>query len=206
MRNYYKQDFVKLERNYLIHPHSLALGLLLAGITALFLAFSGAYLYARIQNGTAPIKLPFLFVANSIILIASSYTIVKAMSDYKSDNTVMYKRHLTMTLILTVVFLVSQCVAWKQLYNSGVFVNHSNLTSYLYLISIVHFAHVIIGIPFLAFFLKDCIQRMKEPVSVLVYFSDEAKKRKLKLITTYWHYLDALWIYLVVFFLVNQLF
>jgi cytochrome c oxidase subunit 3 len=48
-------------------------------------------------------------------------------------------------------------------------------------------------------------KRMKEPVSVLIYFSDPAKKRKLNLLTTYWHFLDALWIYLVLFFLINSL-
>ena len=47
---------------------------------------------------------------------------------------------------------------------------------------------------------------MKEPVSVLVYFSDPEKRLKLRLLTIYWHFLDGLWIYLVLFFWVNYLF
>jgi cytochrome c oxidase subunit 3 len=46
---------------------------------------------------------------------------------------------------------------------------------------------------------------MKEPVSVLVYFSDPDKKMKLEMLSTYWHFLDGLWVFLVLFFLVNMM-
>ncbi len=194
------------QRNYLIHPHYLAMGLLLIGVTSLFLGFSGAYLYSRVQNGMEPLDVPALFIFNTLILVVSSVTLIYAMRYYKSDQTRNYQISLGATLALTIVFLISQIIAWKQLYDQGIFVDHSNLASYLYIISIIHFAHVIAGIPFLAIFLFTSIKRMKEPVSVLVYFSDPDKKRKLKLLTIYWHFLDILWIYLVVFFLVNCLF
>lgn len=194
------------ERNYLIHPAYIGLGLLLAGITALFLGFSCAYLYTRIQNGAPALQLPLLFVFNTVILIIASYALVRAMHFYKTDQTRNYQISLAVTLAVTIIFLVSQIIAWKQLYANGIAINHSNMASYLYIISIVHFAHVIIGIPFLGLFLYHSIKRMKEPVSVLVYFSDPDKKRKLKLLTVYWHFIDILWVYLVIFFLVNSLF
>ena len=193
------------DRNYLIHPSYIAMTLLLAGVSALFLGFSAAYIYTRIQNGLEPFQLPLLFVANTGILIAASYVLKKAMDYYRDDDTAKYQRSLAVTLGLTIVFLVSQILAWQQLYNQGVFVNHSNMASYLYIISIIHFAHVVAGIPFLGIFLFFSIKKMKEPVSVLVYFSDPDKRRRLKLLTIYWHFLDILWVYLVLFFLVNQL-
>ncbi len=194
------------ERNYLIHPTYIVLALLLAGITSLFFGFSCAYLYTRIQSGSPALQLPMLFIFNTVILISASYTLVKSMHFYKTDQTRNYQISLGVTLILTLIFLVSQIIAWKQLYGEGIMVDHSNMASYLYIISIVHFAHVIIGIPFLALFLYHSIKRMKEPVSVLVYFSDPDKKRKLKLLTIYWHFIDILWVYLVIFFLINSLF
>jgi len=193
------------ERNYLIHPSFIAIGLLLAGITALFLGFTGAYLYTRVQSGMPPMNLPILFVFNTLILVAASLMLMYAMKCYKNDQTERYQMCLGVTLILTIVFLVSQILAWMQLYDQGIFVNHSNMASYLYIISAIHFAHVIAGIPFLGMFLYNSIKNMKEPVSVLVYFSDPAKRRSLKLLTIYWHFLDVLWVYLVVFFLVNSL-
>ncbi len=191
-------------RNYLVHPHYIAMTLLLFGVSALFLSFSGAYIYSRVQFGLEPLKVPILFIVNTGILVLSSVVLGYAMKCYKDDETRRYQISLAVTLGLTILFLVSQIIAWQNLYNQGIFVNHGNMASYLYLISFVHFAHVIVGIPFLGMFLFTSVKKMREPVSVLVYFSDPDKKRKLKLLTIYWHFLDILWIYLVLFFLVNS--
>ena len=190
-------------RDFLIHPRELVLYLLLMGVTALFLGFSAAYLYSRITAGLEPIELPKLFVVNTFILMLTSYILVKAMQYYKEDQTAKYKAALGLTLLITVLFLISQLVAWKQLYNQGIFVNHSNMASYLYIISGIHFAHVIAGIPFLAIFYLRALKHMVHPVSVLIYFTDPEKKRSLKMLTLYWHFLDILWIYLVIFFILN---
>ncbi len=193
-------------KNYLIHPKVIALYILLIGVTSLFIGFSISYIYTRVQSGAPAFKLPPLFILNTFILLASSFTLVRSMKWYREDRTESYKQYLGLTLLLTVLFLLSQIIAWKGLYQDGVFVNHSNMASFLYLISGVHFAHVIVGIPFLAIFYYNAKKKMVEPVSVLIYFSDPEKKRKLKLISVYWHFLDALWIYLVLFFGVNLLF
>ena len=193
----------KPERNYLVHPYYIQLGLLLAGVSALFLGFSLSYIYHRVQNGLNPIMMPPLFYINTIILLTSSYTMILAKRYYQYDDTSSYRLALIATLILTLVFLVSQVFAWQQLIQQNVLVNHSTLASYLYLISGVHFAHVIIGIPFLIHFIYIAYTKMVSPVSVLIYFSDKSKERSLNLLNIYWHFLDILWIYLVLFFLVN---
>lgn len=193
-------------KNYLIHPSYIGLGLLLVGITALFVGFSFAYIYTRVQSGIEPLRLPILFVFNTLILLTSSFVLVRSMNYYKADETEKYKKSLGVTLLLTIIFLVSQFFAWGQLYDQGIILTHSTMASYLYIISFVHFMHVIIGIPFLAIFYYRAVKKMVEPVSVLMYFSDPVKRRRLKLLTVYWHFLDALWIYLVLFFLVNLLF
>jgi len=190
-------------KNYLVHPQVISMSLLIAGVTFLFLAFSGSYIYSRVQAGTPAIELPWLFYLNTLILVASSFVLKRCKQEYLEDDTKGYMRSLGLTLLLSVMFLGLQIIAWLQLFNSGVLVNQDNMASFVYLISAVHFAHVIAGIPFLALFLWTANKRMKEPVSVLVYFSDPDKARKLKLLTIYWHFLDILWIYLVVFFAVN---
>lgn len=180
--------------------------LLLAAISALFLGFSAAYIYTRVQSGVPPLQLPALFIINTGILIATSLVLKSTMRCYHNDKTRSYQIHLAITLFLTIIFLCSQIIAWNQLYNQGISIGNDNMASYLYVISGIHFAHVIAGIPFLAIFLIQSVTKMKEPVSVLVYFSDPNKKRNLKLLTIYWHFLDILWIYLVFFFLINTLF
>ena len=188
------------------HPYNILLTLVLMGITALFFAFSASYVYSRYQNGIPPIKLPNLFYWNTLVLLASSGTMILAKNAYINDDTARYQMMLGFTIALTLIFLFAQLIAWRSLFNQQIFVNYSNTASYVYVISALHFVHVLAGLPFLILFLWAAIKRMKEPVSVLVYFSDPEKRLKLNLLTKYWHYLDALWIYLILFFLLNYWF
>ena len=193
------------ERNFLIHPQQIIIYLLLAGITALFLGFSFSYLYNRVQTGMEPVNLPPLFYFNTLLLIGSSLVLLQAKRYYLSDHTEKYQLMLIITFILTTLFLVFQILAWKQLINNNISLTYNNLASYMYLISGLHFAHVVGGLPFLGHFIWQSKKHMKEPVTVLIYFSDPDKKRRLRLLTTYWHFLDFLWIYLIIFFLANYL-
>lgn len=195
----------KPERNFLIHPSYIVLILLLGGISALFMGFCGSYMYNRIQQEIKPIALPGLFYFNSLVLAASSLTLLYSKKAYKYDNTERYKLSLVATTLLTIIFLISQVLAWKQMIDSNVLINHSNLASYLYIISGIHFVHVIAGIPFLIYFVYIAYTRLKSPISVLLYFSDKEKYRNLDLLNIYWHFLDILWILLVIFFLINYL-
>ena len=128
-----------------------------------------------------------------------------ATRSYKQDNTQNYQRALWATIILSLVFMLMQYIGWQQLFSQNILINTDNSASYLYIISGMHFAHVIAGLPFLGLFLFKAYKKMKEPVSVLVYFSDPEKRLKLRLLTIYWHFLDALWVYLVLFFWINYL-
>ena len=193
------------ERNFLIHPYYILITLLLGSITALFLGFSAAYLYTRVEMGIPPIKLPPLFYINTVFLIAASICLVATKRAYLLDKTRRYKNTLIIALLLTIIFLVGQILAWLQLSNNDIFIQYSNMASYMYVISALHFVHVIAGIPFLILFIVRAYKYMKEPPGVLIYFSDPAKKRSLNILTVYWHFLDALWIYLVLFFFINYL-
>lgn len=199
-----KQAMAK-ERDFLIHPLYIKITLVLASITALFLGFSFAYIYSRVQNGESPVDIPFLFYANTILLVGSSYTLKQTKKAYENDQTSRYKFLLWATMILSVLFLIAQIFAWKQMIQMNIGLTSSNLASYLYVISAIHLAHVIGGIPFLGFFIRDARKRLVEPASVLLYLSDPDKKRRLMVLTIYWHFIDALWIYLIIFFYVNRM-
>ena len=200
--DYYHDDSV--EQALPFHPYRIVLYLLLIGITILFLGTTFAYLYTRVQTGVAPIHVPLVFVFNTLLLISSSGTLHWAMKCYEQDHTRHYQYALGATLTLTLIFMAMQYVGWQQLIAQGSLLSSSPCSAYVYAISGLHFIHIVGGLPFLILFLVTAILRMREPVSVLVYFSDPAKRLKLNLLTTYWHYLDILWIYLVLFFLINS--
>ena len=191
--------------NFAFHPKNIYLALLLFSLSMLFLAMTAAFVYTRVQSNLPPIKLPVLFLVNTVILLGSSYTMVRAKRAYLDDKTALYQQMLRYTLYLSIFFMLMQCVAWYQLFSQQVYINSDNSAGYLYVISALHFAHVIGGLPFLGLFLYRARKYMREPVSVLVYFSDPDKRLNLRLLTIYWHFLDGLWIYLIIFFLINQL-
>ncbi len=191
--------------SFAFHPYNVLLILTLFSITVLFLAFSAAFIYTRVQSDLPPIKLPSIFLLNTLLLLGSSATMIWAKKSYKADNTKNYQRALIATIVLSIIFMIAQFFGWRELFLQEIFIHSDNSAGYLYVISGLHFAHVIAGLPFLGIFLWKAYKRMKEPVSVLVYFSDPDKRLRLRLLTIYWHFLDGLWIYLVLFFWINYL-
>lgn len=196
--NHQVNDF----RSLPTHPYSIMMYLLLAGLTMIFVALSGAYLYTRFTMGVQPIKIPILFLFNTLVLTGSSWMLRKAKQFYKNDDTGGYQRALWGTLILTLIFIALQFIGWQMLWseNTALLEKSKVMRDYVWAISIIHFLHILGGLPFFIIFLYTAYTRMKEPVSVLVYFSDPIKQLRLRLLTLYWLFLDYLWIYLIVFF------
>lgn len=191
--------------DFAFHPHNILMVLAIVGLSAIFASLTIAFVYTRVQSNLPPIKLPNIFIFNTIILLSSSAMMIRARKAYLADNTPGYQRALLYTILLSLLFLSLQWVGWRTLLAQQITINTDNSASYLYIISILHFLHVIGGLPFLIIFLHKAYRYMKEPVSVLVYFSDPEKRLQLRLLTLYWHFLDLLWVYLVLFFFVNYL-
>jgi cytochrome c oxidase subunit 3 len=189
----------------IFHPKRIMLFILLFGLSFLFLALTVSYVYIRVINGVPPVQVPLLFVLNTVVLLASSWAMVQAKKAYLNDETERYQQFLLRTLQLSVVFMVMQMIAWTMLIQNNIYLGSSTTAAFLYVISFVHLVHVVAGIPFLYLFYRAAKKRMVDPVTVLVYFSDPEKQLKLRLLTVYWHFLDFLWVYLVLFFAVNML-
>lgn len=182
------------------HPWMIMMYLLLAGLTMIFLGLSMAYLYSRIYSGEAPIKIPLLFLFNTIVLSGSAWFLRKAKIFYLADDTEGYQRALWGTLVLTIVFMALQYIGWGMLWAGNPNIGVGNMRAYVYAISFIHLLHILGGLPFFVIFLYTAYTRMKEPVSVLVYFTDPIKQLRLRMLTMYWRFLDYLWLYLIVFF------
>lgn len=181
----------------------LGMFLLLFSVTILFAAFAIGYVYTRRQMDVSGVYVPPIFIFNALLLVASSWTIKRANQAYRDDDTKKYQDSLLHTFLLTCLFLAAQIASWTVFKTELLGENIGNGSNYIYAISGLHFAHVVGGMPFLVVFWWVARKRMKEPISVLVYFSDPEKRSNLQLLTIYWHFLDILWIALIAFFLLN---
>jgi len=179
------------------------MGLILIGISALFGALSFAYLYTRVDKGMFSIRIPWLFVFNTFILASSSLFIQLCRKHFDRRNEKLILRFGLLTIFATLLFLALQAIAWSQLLSQQIVPGSSGGYGFLYAISILHFLHVLAGIPFLLRVLLPLYAANKEGNSALYFLTNE-QKRKLKHTAWYWHFIDVMWIYLMIFFIVNS--
>lgn len=182
---------------------------LMASITAmgiLFLAFSVSFIYARIANSAFEFYLPNIFHANTAIILASSLAMLYAQSAQKQEQERAYLHALGASFLLGVLFLVFQTVGWVEMHGQGKTLDGNQGHSFLYLISGLHGVHVLGGLGVMAVSLFKSYRRLTDPVAELLFSVDPNRTNRLRLLATYWHFVDVLWVYLYVFFVVNALF
>jgi len=193
------------DRKYLIHPSGMIMILIFCGITALFGALSLAYLYTRLDRHMHSIQLPVLFIFNTFVLAFSSFSIQRCRKYFDLQNDRLCVRWGFITLMATIGFLCLQGVAWYQLFSRNIIPGSSGAHGFLYAISILHFLHVLAGIPFLSRIIFPLSMATQQGNSALIFIDDD-QKRMLKHTAWYWHFIDVVWIYLIVFFLLNSIF
>ena len=94
---------------------------------------------------------------------------------------------LWMTLGLGLLFVGGQYVAWLQLKAQGWYLATNPSSSFFYLLTAMHGLHVLGGLAGLTL----VIWRFSRPVSTL-------RLSTLSTVSYYWHFMDVLWIYLLV--------
>lgn len=193
------------QNEFLFHPKNIMMAFSLFGLCAMFLSLTISYVYTRVTMGGEAIQVPWIFLVNTGVLLYSSWTMIQARKSYQNDDTSGYLTLLKRTIYLSTLFMILQGVGWYLLFQNNITLQSSNGSGYLYVISILHLVHVVGGLPFLIYFYKKAKKSMIDPVTVGVYFSDPGRRLSLRLLTVYWHFLDLLWIYLVLFFLINSL-
>ena len=92
------------------HPYSIMMYLFLAGLTMIFVGLSFAYVYTRVQTGEAPIRMPYIFLLNTLVLYGSSWTLKRAKMMYEADDTEGYQKSLLATTLIIFLFMTLQYV------------------------------------------------------------------------------------------------
>ncbi len=179
--------------------------LVLVGVTVMFLACSAAFVYTRYTSDLPGIKMPSMFFLTSTVLLLSSVVLNYCRKYFDKNSLPKLKYALSGTLVLTLLFLAGQIIGYYQMIVAEQYINSNHSLSYLYLVSGLHFIHVIFGIPFLGWLLIQVFwQSRKEDFNQLLFFSNKKFRSQLRYVTIYWHFVDGLWIYLLFLFLLNN--
>ncbi|MBL7744422.1 MAG: cytochrome c oxidase subunit 3 [Chitinophagaceae bacterium] len=176
-----------------IHPHKFTLWVAIASILMMFAGLTSAFIVKSNLTGWRNIKMPTVFWYSTAAIILSSVALQVAVRSFKQREMKQYRSMIALTLVLGIAFLVLQYFGFKSLWDQNIKFNGSaGAGQFLYVIFGLHALHVIGGVvALLVMFLKAFFGKIKLYSSVPV-----------EVMATYWHFVDILWIYLLVFFIV----
>jgi cytochrome c oxidase subunit 3 len=92
------------------------------------------------------------------------------------------------TTALGVAFLVGQVVAWRELVQMGFYVGSNPSSSFFYVFTAAHAAHVIGGVLALFYVLFRNFSKTNGRLSLPV---------AAEVTSYYWHFMDGLWLFLL---------
>jgi cytochrome c oxidase subunit 3 len=184
--------------------HKLMLYLGLVGITVLFVVLTLCYLFSKPNWHWEQYPFPKVFFVSTLALLAGSYTINKALSAFKQSQSKRFKQLLVATLLLSLLFTAGQALGWLNLYQSGIYIAGKPDGSYLYIISGLHVLHVLAGILWLLFTLIKAQIADQKADQQLLYYTQPNVLIGLEMLAIYWHFVDILWVYLLLFFMFNN--
>jgi cytochrome c oxidase subunit III len=174
-----------------IHPHKFTLWVGLGSIIMMFAGLTSAYIVKRDQAGWTGFAIPRAFWYSTGVILVSSLTVQMALRSFKEREMPRYRNLITLTAALGVLFVILQWMGFRHIWNSGVTFHGSGAGQFLYVIAGLHAVHVIAGvIALIVLFIKAFSTRIRNYNSVPV-----------EVMSTYWHFVDLLWLYLFVFFM-----
>lgn len=189
---------------FIVHPHKFNLWLAIVSMVMLFAAFTSAYIVKRHDiNNWIAIELPQIFTYSTTVILISSLFMHSAYIAFKRNNIFLYRLFITITFALGATFLVLQIDGWEALTHSGITLAGNPSGSFIYVISGAHFLHVAGGVIALLVFSIRSFTSYRTSVDTLIVNINTDKQRGVELMTTYWHFVDILWIYLFIFFHMN---
>jgi len=178
-----------------LHSKKFALLVGCASIVMMFVAFTSAYIVRQAAGNWLEFTLPTPFFISTASILLSSLALHMSYLNFKKGNTRLYRYLLVAAAVLGLAFIVLQYQGWQALTAIGVELTTNPSGSFVYVISGLHAAHVLGGIAALGVALLHAF--------ALSHQVTPARKLRFELTLIYWHFVDVLWVYLLVFFLIQ---
>jgi cytochrome c oxidase subunit 3 len=143
--------------------------------------------------------LPRILYLDTVILIASSYTLELARKRITAGGTALRSSQsgeaatlrssglywLNITLTLGLFFVAGQVLAWQRLASQGLFLATNPSSSFFYLLTAMHGLHLLGGVLGLIY------------VGYRIRRNARNAQTSLGTAAVYWHFVDLLWVYLL---------
>jgi cytochrome c oxidase subunit III len=165
----------------------------LGGILMFFMALVSAYIVRKgmPNSGWQPLAVPRILWLNTLILVASSFTLAKSRRCFRADNQDSFRYWWGWTTVLGVFFLVGQIIAWRQLAAAGIYLATNPSSSFFYVFTAAHGSHLLGGILALLYVAFRPTHHL-------------TKGTATEVVAMYWHFMDGLWVFLFLLLLLGR--
>ena len=161
-----------------------------------FAAFTSAMV---VRQGTSPdwrhFQLPPILYFNTLVLLTSSITLelsrrrmvgARGLGLSIQGLSARGLHWFHVTVVLGLLFVVGQVLAWRALAARGLFVATNPSSSFFYVFTVLHALHLVGGIGGLLYVRRRSTGAVgRAPMSAL------------GAVSLYWHFMDVLWLYLL---------
>ena len=170
--------------------------ILLFAMVSMFMMFAGltsAFVVSKSRTDwLKDFQLPTAFYYSTAVIIGCSLTFHLAKKAIQKGDRSATTSFLLGTLALGILFVILQFVGFRQIVDSGYFFTGSEssiTTTFLYIVTIVHMAHLFGGLISLLIIIYNHFKQKYNTTQTL----------GIELGAMYWHFLDLLWVYLFLF-------
>ena len=171
-----------------VDNRKLAIWTFIASEVMFFTGLIVTYMVMRGRSVTGPYAAQVLSVPlvaiNTFVLLASSFTMVTALSAIQQNDLRGFKRWLTATAILGLLFLGGQAFEFISLYNEGASLSSNMFGATFFTLTGFHGMHVFVGVLWIGFVLA---RASRGGVT-------QGNHLAVELVGLYWHFVDIVWI------------
>jgi cytochrome c oxidase subunit 3 len=166
---------------------------LIAASAMVFAALTSAFVVRRgLSDDWASMHKPPILWVNTVLLLLSSLVLDRSRVALKSGDRSKFNVWWTAGTALGILFLLGQAIAWRELKDAGVFIATNPSSSFFYLLTAAHAFHLLGGVTALVYVDVQALRLRLGP----------AKRTAIDVTAIFWHFLDGLWLYLMVLFYV----
>ena len=173
-----------------LHNGKLGIWLFLASEVMLFGALFSTYILLRVGASEWPhgeLSVP-LGAVNTIILIASSVTMVMAWASLKLNDWAKHRLYLIATFVLAGIFLVNKYFEYSAHFATGEYPSHSTFLAIYYTLTGLHGLHILAGMIVMLYLIGPGAKLWKK--------NPDQFANRIETTGLYWHFVDLVWIFL----------
>ena len=200
-----EKEILKEKTEYTgIHPQKFGLYI---GMASMFMFFGALTSALLIKKGDFRVwenfHIPVIFLYSTFVVIAVSITMQASLVSYKKAKFTLFRTLLFVAFLLACLFLTLQLKVLAVLKQMGLPLTGNLSGSFIYLLAYAHGAHIIGGLVITLVFLIFAIRSRKDPIYELRDIINPDRQLKLEMLVSFWHFIDAVWVYLYFFFWLN---